>query len=62
MNCYQYYEKGYLPEVWDTQYNRPCSILDQTEFFHISYNIVTKVKNKAEKKALEASKNKNKAK
>ena len=62
MNCYQYYENGYLPEVWDTQYNRPCSILDQTEFFHISYNIVTKVKNKAEKKALEDSKRKNKAK
>lgn len=56
MSCYQYYESGFLPEVWDTQLNRPASILDQTEFFHKSYNMVSKVKNKAEKVALNATK------
>ena len=60
--CYQFYEQGYLPEVWDTQYSRPCSILDQTDFFHKSFSVVSKVKNKAEKKRMDDAKKGSKSK
>lgn len=53
MEAYQYYEGGYLPEVYDTIKGKPLSILDQSEFFTKAHALVTKVKNKAEQKAME---------
>lgn len=53
MEAYQCYEGGYLPEVYDTVKGKPLSILDQSEFFTKAHALVTKVKNKAEQKAME---------
>lgn len=62
LQAYQFYESGYLPEVYDENTNRPLSILDQTEFFTKAHQVVSKVKNKAEQQAMEASQNSSKSK
>ena len=58
VDCHSWYEAGFLPEVWDETLNRPCSIYDQTEFFHLAHSSVAKMKNALEKKHMDKMKQK----
>jgi len=58
VDAYKWYTDGYLPEVWDESLQRPCSIMDQTDFFIKASRMVEGVKNKAESERMKESKNK----
>ncbi len=59
LEAYQYYEGGFLPEVYDEYTKKTLSILDQSDFFTFGHSIVGMVKNKYEAKKLEKIKGKN---
>ena len=62
IDAYDYYEAGYLPEVFDDTSNKPCSILDQTEFFGVAHGIVKSARNQAENQQMERAKQESKTK
>ena len=62
LDAHDYYEAGFLPEIHDEKQNRPCSILDQTEFYKIAHGIVKSAINSAEKQAMDRAQSASKSK
>jgi len=62
IDAYDYYEAGFLPETYDEKKDKPCSILDQPEFYKTAHAIVKSAINSAEKQAMDRAQSASKSK